>query len=58
MPLQDWIPASAGMTREVGDAGGRPAERFRQTLPTAATGGPDRAPANRRIQSQCRSGSR
>ena len=60
MPLRDWIPASAGMTGEGGDAGGWPAERFRQTLPTTATGGPDRTPANHPIQREghCRSGSR
>ena len=32
-------------TPEGGDAGGRPAERFRQTLPTTTTGGPDRTGA-------------
>ena len=46
MPPLDRIPALAGMTNEGGDTGGRPAERFRQTLPTTATGGPDRTLTN------------
>ncbi|MCY4632032.1 MAG: hypothetical protein OXE75_14285 [bacterium] len=51
MALRIRVPASAGTTKEGGDAGGRPAERFRQTLTTAASGGADRTPADQRKDS-------
>ena len=40
-------PTGHPPTPEGGGAGGRPAERFRQTLPTTATAAPDRTPINR-----------
>ena len=51
MALRIRIPAAAGTTKEGGDAGSRPSERFRQTLPTTASGGADRTPADQRKDS-------